>query len=247
MSEVLAHIEYVSNLQNIVDLLSKMTILPDSLNPTIRAYFRGMIKREYDSISVDRKNEWFANLSAGSSERGKMLFEYFNWGADALYDVLLHPAPKFVLFDIGVAHQPFEFDELGNHISEDGKNPMRYPAHHSFSAKVLLMYIDLILEHDPDAVIVLQADHGLHGLPGQIGVEGVMELFSCTAEEAVSIWHSTMSAVRLPDELMTLENEKILSDPRNISRFLVNNFVGENYEYIPYEFRQIFRGPERAG
>jgi len=144
-----------------------------------------------------------------------------------------------------MSHIPFCYDEFGNYDTEDAANPAKYPAHHTFSAKTLLKFINIILENDPDAVIVLQADHGLHCLPDPSiwGIDKVLDAFSCTSEEAAALWNQVMSAVRLPKERVTPETKLILSDPRNMSRYLVNNYVGNNYEYIPYQYRQIFRGP----
>ncbi len=123
---------------------------------------------------------------------------------------------------------------------------MRYPAHHAFAVKALLKYVDMILEQDPDAVIVLQADHGLHGLAMHIGYspEEAREMLNATPEEMEAIWNQTMSAVRLPAERDTPQTREILSDPRNISRYLINEYVGQNYEYIPSQYRQVFVGPE---
>jgi len=245
MPEIFAHVENVSSLRNLIDLLSSIAPLPNTMYRPIRNIFIHLNARGFESVPVEGVIDLFAKHDIDSRSRNRL--ESYNRRADCLYDVLMKPSPRFVIVDFSMAHYPFLFDEKGNMITAGADDPMRYPAHHTFSVNTLLKFVDLILENDPEAVIILQADHGLHSLPWQIGVEGVMELFSCTAEEAVSIWHSVMSAVRLPDELMTPETERILSDPRNISRFLVNNFVGENYDYIPYEFRQIFKGPERVG
>ena len=138
-----------------------------------------------------------------------------------------------------MAHYPFVFDEKGNYNPKIRTNLNKYRGHHAFSAKRLLKYIDIILENDPDAVIMLQGDHGLH----KVEMERIMDAFFCTSEEAEALWNQVMSAVRLPEELMTSETEQILSDPRNISRYLINHFVGQNYEYIPAQYVQTYEGP----
>ncbi|MBQ9582101.1 MAG: hypothetical protein IJR21_07005, partial [Synergistaceae bacterium] len=53
---------------------------------------------------------------------------------------------------------------------------------------------------------------------------------SNTAKE---LWNSTMSAIRVPDKFKTGEEHYALNNPLNITRYLVNNFVGaNNYEYL---------------
>jgi len=40
------------------------------------------------------------------------------------------------------------------------------------------------------------------------------------------------SAVRIPPDFQSSTVEKVMQDPRNIARYLVNRFVGENYQYL---------------
>jgi hypothetical protein len=124
---------------------------------------------------------------------------------------------------------------------------LKYPAQHAFSVNILLNYVDMILENDPDAVIVLQGDHGLHGLQRgdqHFPREEAKRLLNVTDEELPAIWNHVISAIRLPRGKMTQETQEILSDPRNISRYLINEYVGQNYEYIPSRFKQTYALPE---
>ena len=86
--------------------------------------------------------------------------------------------------------------------------------------------IDLILEADPDAVIVLQADHGLHMYTAE-QIERVLG-----AGSATNIWNSVFSAIRVPAQYQTSDEQYALANPLNISRYIVNRFVGENYSYL---------------
>ncbi|MBQ4419010.1 MAG: hypothetical protein II870_05175, partial [Synergistaceae bacterium] len=106
-----------------------------------------------------------------------------------------------------------------------------YHAQHVWSGKVLINMIDLILAKDPDAVIIIQSDHGLHGNNEQEFKAAFPDKFnSNTAKE---LWNSTMSAIRVPDKFKTGEEHYALNNPLNITRYLVNNFVGaNNYEYL---------------
>lgn len=42
-----------------------------------------------------------------------------------------------------------------------------------------------------------------------------------------------MSAIRVPEKYQTGEEHYAMENPLNISRYLVNSFVGRNYEYLP--------------
>lgn len=246
--ETLEFVNSVTTLQNFFDLLHQISPLPGSRHRgriNIPNWFSD-IKRDWLTVaSVEQGIDLF--YDSGICEDGRDWLGEYNSRINSLYDILAgeHPSPKFTIIEFGFWHIHWVFDEYGNYNPEDARNnPTRYLGHHIFGTKLLLQVVDLVLQYDPEAVIILQADHGLHRVTQRLRVEGVMELFSCTEEEAVALWHSVMSAVRFPEEQMTPETERILSDPRNISRFLINNFVGQNYEYIPYQFRQVFRGPE---
>jgi hypothetical protein len=86
--------------------------------------------------------------------------------------------------------------------------------------------IDEILERDPDAVIVLQGDHGLHG-------NSEAEITDTFGKDAVApIWNQVMSALRVPEKYQNGDETYALENPLNMSRYLVNAFVGRNYRYI---------------
>jgi len=243
LDEIITHVNNVSAFRELVDLMSMLSPLHISRSSAFSQIFRDLTALGFESVDVEAKVDLFSDIEINKTSRGRL--KAWNRHADSLYDVLNRPSPRFVILNFSMPHRPFDFDEYGSYNGEGAENPMRYPGHHKFCAYILLKYVDLILEHDPDAVIVLQADHGLHGVKQMGGTEELMKVFSCTEEEIQALWNGVMSAVRLPGEAMTPEKEKILSDPRNISRYLVNNYVGQNYNYIPYEYRQIFKGPER--
>jgi len=85
--------------------------------------------------------------------------------------------------------------------------------------------VDMVLARDPQAVIVLQADHGLH----LVQKERMMSDLSITEEELDHLYNGVFSAVRIPEPYGKLDAPLA---PLNISRELVNRFVGENYDYL---------------
>lgn len=151
----------------------------------------------------------------------------------SLYDILHGESqdPKLVVLHDLMPHGPFYYDEDGA-LSGHGASYeyVDYYPQHVFSAKVLVDMIDMILEVDPDAVIVIQADHGAKHTERDFKA-----VFGEDADAAtlIEIWNSTMSAIRVPDKYQTGEEHFAMENPLNLSRYLVNSFVGKNYEYLP--------------
>ena len=100
-----------------------------------------------------------------------------------------------------------------------------YPLGVEQAIRDVLREIDGILEVNPDAVIVLQSDHGFHMGDTQrhLLAQGYSE------ELVLELLHSVFSAVRIPSAYGGLEDSIA---PLNITRVLVNRFVGENYELL---------------
>ena len=148
---------------------------------------------------------------------------------NSLYDSLHRKdvlGPKFTLLHAYMAHFPICFDENGNMVKRINHIDS-YPAHHTFAARTLVKMIDLIIDADQDAVIVLVADHGLHGQTQ----EQISQVFD-TPEAALDIWNSVISAIRVPEQYKNGEEHYAKENPLNLSRYLVNSFVGKNYEYF---------------
>lgn len=138
--------------------------------------------------------------------------------------------PKFTLVMNLIPHYPYQFNETGEDIHGPvNLNLSDFPPHYKYAAETLCNMVDMILSDDPDAVIILQADHGLHGNTAQ----EIRDYFA-EIDYDLDIWNNVMSAVRIPEAFKTGE-ENVLHDPRNIARYLVNNYVGQNYTYLLYE------------
>lgn len=148
--------------------------------------------------------------------------------ANALNMSFQKEGPKLVFLHSTLPHSPYIFDEDGNYAAKGSRNLKRYHGNHTYSAKVLMRFIDLILENDPDALIVIQADHGVQNLENEI-----LDMFSPddpeNVEPIIELWNSTMSAVRVPAKYGAFDEMPI---PVNMARVLINNFVGWNYEYL---------------
>jgi len=101
-----------------------------------------------------------------------------------------------------------------------------YPRAYAYIANKALIHVDNILNGNPNAVIILQADHGFHfGRTQQFLLDQGYSL-----EQVIELNHSVFSAVRIPAEYGGLGAPIA---PLNISRELVNRFVGQNYKLLP--------------
>ena len=136
-------------------------------------------------------------------------------------------SPKLVIINQDRSHAPFLFDENG--LPHHGKgfisetDPAAYPAQHRFAAKLVCRLTTEILQHDPDAVIVIQGDHGLH-VTGQKEFQyRFKKIFKQT-----EMWNSVISAVRIPGKFRTGNEPVMMQIPLNISRYLINHYVGSN-------------------
>ena len=80
---------------------------------------------------------------------------------------------------------------------------------------------------DSDAIIVVQGDHGIHTIKNNI----IMDTLDADIYGVQEIRNSVINAVYVPEKYRN-GDEKYLGNPLNISRYIVNNFVGDNHKYI---------------
>jgi len=147
-----------------------------------------------------------------------------------LYQALIHHietthtnSPLLTYITLDFAHAwGWEWQVDGDVSSEDFH---LYPISHEYSLYVMFSMIDMILERNSDALIVIQADHGIHFDPTHYALLDA----GFTEEEVLRLYNSTISAVRIPEQYGGLDTPL---DPLNITRELVNRFVGENYQLL---------------
>lgn len=133
---------------------------------------------------------------------------------------------KFVFIDYDLNHTHLLFNADGSILSPDNYSKVsNYPAHYVYAYKLLIEMIEYIKDNDPNGIVIIQSDHGLHTFPN------LNEILNLTKEEHQEIRNSVMNAVYIPEQYRN-GDEKYLSNPLNISRYLVNNFVGKNYTYL---------------
>jgi len=141
-----------------------------------------------------------------------------------LINTLSIPSPKLVYMHNLLPHSPY--NKLFPPGTPNEVDKM-YLAQHEYTAALMLNYVDIILWHNPEAIIILQADHGIHDPVDHDYMAGI----GYTDSQIVELTYAVMSAVRMPPQYGGLTAPL---DPRDISRLLVNRFVGDNYNMLYY-------------
>jgi len=148
-----------------------------------------------------------------------------------LTDSFRFPSPKFVYIVNSILHEPYsKIYESGARVNPSPDNvyniDLLYMPLHQFTADTMLNTIDMILAENPNAIIVIQGDHGIHHMGHH---DNYMIKAGYTIEQIIEINFSTISAVRIPEKYGGLIEPV---DPLNITRLLVNRYVGQNYEML---------------
>ncbi len=141
-----------------------------------------------------------------------------------------YDSPRLVIIKQFGTHAPYVYDASGKRSAAAGyiSDPLRYPAQHRFISSVTEEVIRVILRSDPDAVIVLQGDHGLH-------MTKISQFHSAFGSSAVpkELWNSGISAVRIPEKYRRGNEKYLLAGPLNITRYIINSFVrAGTYKYV---------------
>lgn len=220
---------YVKKDYNVNDKYEKSRIYAYQLGDIFLGGIPGTIYDKLHKNSVSKRYQLSTTFDFTSDILlGNSNHEVHKALVESLYDAIKSAdnEPKFVLIHDMMAHRPFEFNEMGDKI-DDPENIKNYPGHHTYSTKVLVNLVDMVIEVDPNAMIILQADHGLHEQSEEQIIEGLGD-----SGAAIYIWNNVFSAIRVPEQYKNGDEHFAITDPRNISRYLVNSFVGTNYSFV---------------
>jgi hypothetical protein len=138
------------------------------------------------------------------------------WYADALLKTFTEAGPRFTIRHDAKARDPFIRNEDGSletRAEAVSLDPDNCPSQHWYAAKIVLAYIALILEHDPDAVIVVQAGRLHHNKNREI-------LLKTEPGDERGPHTGNMGRVG-----------RTLGSP-GYSRVLVNRYAGSNYSLV---------------
>ena len=214
----------ISKKANIIELYADYSfacVLQDVLHDIINRHLNIEEKDSY-------KEEIFTYVNRDSYYQFKTITHYDWLIAEDFENVLSEEGPKILYIQNLISHFPYTYDECGVLVSSNGEHDMSvYLSQHKYAEKVMLGMIDRIIEEDPNAVIVIQGDHGVHYFTREEFAEQ-----GFTDEQMLEMNYSTISAVRIPEKYGSLTEPL---DPLDITRYLVNHFVGEgNYDYLYY-------------
>lgn len=135
---------------------------------------------------------------------------------------------KFVFIDYNLNHLYLTFDIYGNRLRDNDRvNLNYYDDNYIYSTYLLVDILKIIKNNDSDSVVILEGDHGIHMLDDKY----IMGMFSVDELGLQEIRNSVISAIYIPDKYRN-GDEEYLDNPLNISRYIVNSYVGDNYEYL---------------
>ena len=146
----------------------------------------------------------------------------------AIKHILSQASPKFTFVETQFTHSGGSWsihDPVIGDALVAGRIEL-YPFAHEHSAIIMMNMVNIVLDSNPYAVIVIQADHGIHH---EGNIEPLREL-GFSDDEIMHISKSVFSAVRIPERYGGLDAPL---PPLNITRELVNRFVGQNYDLLP--------------
>ena len=204
---------------------SILCLFKDRLYPVINSflgYKMGSIYKQYDKRIFDYVS------SESNIEDPEGMMNHYDWFISESFETMLdYSSPKFVYLQNLVPHFPYKYNENGLEVAMTSTHDLNnYMPQHRYAAKIMMGMVNHIIEKDPDAVIIIQGDHGVHGFQR-------VEMKGFNDEQMLAMNFSTVSAVRIPEKYGILAEPL---DPVDISRYLVNHFVGkDNYEYIYYK------------
>ncbi len=135
--------------------------------------------------------------------------------------------PKFYFIDNILVHKYWNYDSNGKFIRKNNTDLDDFDDCYYYTTKVLMNFVQYIEDNDSNSVIVIQGDHGIHVLDENI----LKKYFHINHKQVMDIRNSTINAVYIPQKYQNGE-EKYLENPLNISRYLINRFIGNNYEYL---------------
>lgn len=202
---------FLIDARDLIELLTLMTPLPtwfvndiaegDQEWATIPAYTERINELTADTLNLEHERQVLRAL------------------IDLHYQPRNQPTLTYITVMFGHGNRWFWLNDNEGNAS----NIELYPAAYTYTFDFVLKLVELITSNNPNAIIVLQADHGLH----LYRTQSTLLAAGFTRDEVIHLHHSVFSAVLIPSAYGGLAAPL---DPRNITRELVNRFVGTNYQ-----------------
>ena len=222
----------------------------DDINP----YFELLVALLYRGYRINGFNAWWNYLDAvrvsGEDDRSAPSRMWDSFARSDLPRILLETTPiplglfledpldivylnmpdsyqraEFTWIFYGYTHARLWYQFDPGYGGNTEKRIDLYPQAHEKITTAMIRTIDEIQQRNPDAVIVLQSDHGFHMACTQRHMDDI----GLPRETSLLLSHSVFSAVLIPEAYGGL---MMPIHPLNITRVLVNRFVGQNYELL---------------
>ena len=207
--------------------------VPDFLTERAASYLGGSEEQTFladmRTVPETLTDQQIENLFDGD----EVAIRYYAGLAQSLNETVQLSGPKVVIIHNLMLHLPYGIQNADYERGPwpDGETDLPdFEGHYLYTLDVLERMTQLVLENDPNAVIVVQGDHGIHG---EWYESAISARFG--ADAVVPFQDSTLSGIRVPANEQDADLTNALENPRNISRWLVNRFVGQNYEYVQAE------------
>jgi hypothetical protein len=216
---------YVPDVVSMGKFISKVTCYHTVYSFIHRRYFRQSRVPSFSSPMWHNRREKIEHeihrINELNSEKKQLFFSHF-----------FIPHCPYIYFMDGTERTESEMLSL----NVDFEAHMRaFMEQWVFSLRLMISSMESILHNDPKAVIVIIGDHGIGG-DGE-GAHSLLKHFiddpQYTPADLDILRNEIFVALRLED-CADAVNNPIFRDPHNIVRYLVNTYVGENYEYLSY-------------
>ena len=182
--------------------------------------YNDYLKKAKEISTENLDLEEYDYLKTTTNEKVKMMVA-------SLHDIYNTDNSRFVFLDYDLNHLNISYYEDGSEQDDQGDFVDSYKQNYTYLSYLLVDLIKYIKTNDPNSVIVLQGDHGIHLL----SCNRMIKSIGVEEQDCPIIRDSAISAIYIPKEYR-LGDEEYLSNPLNISRYIINNYVGKNYEYI---------------
>ena len=140
----------------------------------------------------------------------------------------IQPENLFTFAYVEFPHLPWVVDEFGNNLplseKQNWENSDTYLGQLKFSSKKILEVVEIIIENDPEAIIVIQSDHGYR-----------QPIYLKNLSENYDDWDLEMNYIRNILNVVYYKGEKI--DIESLSGLntlfvVLNEYFGMNFEFV---------------
>gem|GEM_PF-3537254 len=215
---------------NYYDIFYPRGVLDNFFNDIFRVFYAAT---PIDDIWRIFTGVRLSSLAIGDIEASRLSYVYKPYTeqpaifAEDVIDIIsLDTGPKYALMHIILPHYPFAFEEAGSiNLSKESFHIKRYKGQYEYTLRYITGIMRQVLEKDPEAVIVIQGDHGI--------TENYLDMsgFDFDKLSHKAIGSDVFLAVYVPGGrgLEAWDNMTAL----NIPRMIMNEYFGGGFKLLP--------------